>query len=74
MDDSTRNVRLFSYETFPHFEAIFSNWFPQETCIEACKDGRIDEARQLLRSGANVNATKLVRIIIDQLMFIFLFF
>ena len=72
MEDSTRNVRMFSYYTGAIFESIIFNWFHQETFIEACENGRIDEARQLLRSGANANATNSVSIIMEQLMIVFL--
>ena len=63
------NVRMFSYSTVPHFEAVF---YHQQTFIQACRNGRIDEARQLLGSGANVNFQDSVRINMEPLKFVFL--
>ena len=37
MDDSTRNVRLFSHETFPHFEAIFFIDFTRKHVLKPAK-------------------------------------
>ena len=79
MDHSARNVRMFYYLTFPPFEAICFYWFHQKTFIEAFENGRLDQAcqlldqaRQLLRSGADVNTRSSVRINMEQLKFVFL--
>ena len=57
------NVRMFSY--LKHVlicEAIFLNCFHQNNFINACENGRLDQAHQLLRNGADVNSWSVVRI------------
>ena len=51
---SKTNVSIFPIKIFLILNLSFL-LISQQTLIDACRAGKIDQARQLLRSGANVN-------------------
>ena len=50
------NVRMCASYVAYYFDVIFLLYFHQQALIEACEKGNIDDARQQLGKGADVDS------------------